>query len=162
MAAGSHCRWCPAKPDCPEHIEAARHAVVEPIVDENMTELLALAEQVEAWAKSVFERGYELAADGVQIPGWKLVQKAARRSWDDPEEMVKLLRNRKLKNEEIFDRKLKSPAQIEKLLRKLGKDATFVSDHAPAISSGTTLVHGSDKRPAVETEPSHNLKELNL
>jgi hypothetical protein len=39
MAAGSHCRWCPAKPECPEHLEAARHAVVEPIVDENMTEL---------------------------------------------------------------------------------------------------------------------------
>jgi hypothetical protein len=49
-----------------------------------------------------------------------------------------------LHEDEIFDKKIKSPAQFEKLIGKKNMPAEFVA----SVSSGVTLAREDDKRPA--------------
>lgn len=142
IAAGKHCRWCPAKPTCPLKLEQARGPMPE-----DLPEALALALQMEDWARSVFASAEQLALQGENIPGWKLVAKRAMKKWCDEGVAIAALRKLRLPLKDLTEQKLKSPAAIEKLLSAKGKkmpDGLYQSK-----SSGLTLVPESDKRRAV-------------
>jgi hypothetical protein len=84
------------------------------------------------------------------IPGWKLVQKKSRRKWIDEGAAAKeLLFSFGLNEEDIYETKLKSPAQAEKLLAKKDRALTEFTSLCPPVSTGLTLVHDSNPRDAV-------------
>jgi hypothetical protein len=82
------------------------------------------------------------------VPGWKLVNKRATRQWAQDDETTKNLLNKAglLPIETVIE-KVISPAQAEKVLKKLG--AKLPDDLVVAVSSGSTLAREDDSRPAV-------------
>lgn len=155
LNAGEHCRWCPAAAVCPKLLEKAQAtAKLEFRQDfsydpKQLADSLELADVVELWVKAVREFAYQEANHGRPAPGWKLVEKRATRKWMDEQETVKALHDYGMDDADIFDRKIKTPAVIEKVVGKEGKE--FLETLVVRESSGTTLVHESDSRPAVRS-----------
>lgn len=169
LKAGDWCKWCPAAGACPE-LAAKALAVAQTDFDDLDTitsepyrlpppdrispmqraKVLDSLDLLEEWAKAVRQFAYAEAEAGRSTPGYKLVNKVGRRKWNDEDQAAKtVITELKLTAKDIFAApKLKSPAQIEKLVGK--KDfAAVCAALCPAISSGTTLVPNNDKRPAV-------------
>jgi hypothetical protein len=148
---GDHCRWCPAKPTCPalhqksRELAAREFSSVKPYDPKELANTLNMLPVMETWIKGVREFAYREAEQGRCPPGWKLVDKRATRKWREPLNQDNLARELGLKNPEIFDTKLKSPAQVERLLSKPAK--AIFDQYVVAESSGKTLVATSDKRP---------------
>jgi len=148
--AGDHCRWCPAKADCPElyklTLETAQQRFdPEVMTAETAVDVLGRESAIGHYLKSVREWVAGKLEHGVDVPGLKLVDKQKRRYWTtDQETIVKKCRSRKLKKSDVVVQKLLSPAQLEKLT-----DRKFVSRFCESKSSGTTVVAEADRRPAV-------------
>lgn len=146
---GEHCRFCPAGKSnaCPEvknKAQAIAKTVFTPMQSYDPAELarcLDARETVKAWLKNLDEFAYAEAEAGRCPPGYKLVEKVARRKWPDVSQMDMPVPVNWYERAE-----LKSPAKLE----KMGPDAKkFVAENAIKESSGHVLVPEDDKRPAV-------------
>lgn len=157
VASEKGCRWCRAAPVCPLLKQKAQStakkvfASGEPYDPKELAETLDFLPILESWIKNTREFAYEQALIGKPIPDWKLVEKRAVRKWRDETAVCDALiaQNIVITDEFFTERKMQSPAAVEKLLPK---DMRGVLDALVAKeSSGHTLVHASDKRPAVDT-----------
>lgn len=160
-SAGDHCRYCPALTVCPEKNGAALAALrLSPTNLDTLAEAMRMVGELEQWVKAVKTQAHEQLELGQAVDGFKLVHKRATRVWNDTEAVEdKIRKAKKIKLEDGFDVKLKSPAQLEKKCKELGVDFKQYTKYISAVSSGTTLVPESDKRPAVI--PVQGLEELN-
>lgn len=171
LHAGDHCRFCPAAPTCPAMKERALtevQASFDPITDEvvvpDITDLSPTPDQLgrllngvdllKQWIKALEDYAYEQAHAGRPPTGYKLAEKRANRKWIDEEEAAKALRSR-LSNDDLFETKLRSPAQIEKRV-SAGERAALIGPLVHAPSSGTKLVPDHDKAPAIQAGPAFN------
>lgn len=161
MAVGDHCRWCPAEIVCPLKTgQALTASRMDPEQTAHLAEMLPLAEQLESWIKKVKTAAHEQLELGVPVEGYKLVAKRASRIWNDPAEVRKKVSHaRKIKLEDAYDMKLKSPAQLEKVCKQKGVDFKKYQEYISSVSSGTTLAKESDTRPAVKVT-ANQLEEL--
>ncbi len=131
--AGSHCRWCDAASICPVKFEQVQKAAAEEFgavttamvptekaeVDfpAALSQAYEILPQVEAWCKNVRATALTFLSDGRDIPGYKLAAGRGTRTWNiTPEELTPILRQGKLLKADCFTEKIKTPAQIEKLL----------------------------------------------
>lgn len=151
LVPGDWCRWCPAAAACPglrsQVLDTARTDFA-PGLSYDPARLAAELEAIpliETWIKATQEFAFAEALGGAKIPGWKLVEKRATRKWANEVEAASALENL-VPADELFERSLLSPAKVEKLLGKNGKAA--LASLTTTSSSGLTLVHESDKRPA--------------
>lgn len=112
---------------------------------------LEIADDVEAWGKTVAAQAQEFIDNGGVIPGWKTVPKrSSGREWAMDEEKVKRrLVRLGLKAADYYNKKLISAPQAEGKLKKL-KVELPADMWAPRPSSGTTLARDSDDRPAAK------------
>ena len=150
--AGDHCRWCAAKPVCPlltGQLERAVATKVKAIDVEKVGNALAFAILAEEWAKSVRELAQTMLENNAPVPGWKLVPKRATRQWINDEGAREALEQMGLDSEELIVTELKSPAQVEKVLKK--HKLELPKDLVVAVSTGNTIAPESDPRPAVLT-----------
>ncbi len=160
IEAGDHCRFCPAAANkCPKLQEKAKAMVkteFSPAADydpNKLSDTLKWLPILEAWCKNVREFAYSELKSGVEVPDYKMVQKRATRKWISEtvaREKLKKLSSEGISEEDILTvPKLKTPAQVEKAI---GKDKKYlIKDLFESISSGTTMVHESDSRKAVES-----------
>lgn len=154
---GEHCRFCPAAGVCPQiHTQALEIAKTEfsPAMSYDPVKLAAMLEWLpvmEAWIKNVRDFAYAEAGHGRPPPGWKLVAKRATRRWRNEEKDVVAALKHKFGFDlfDIYEQKLRSPAQIEKVLDKDQKKALM--DFVVSESSGNTLAPDSDPRKAINT-----------
>lgn len=155
LKSGDHCHFCPAIRKCPL-VQAQKKQLMEshfpPVTTtsydpEKLSQTLDTLDAIEARIKSIREFAYAEASQGRCPPNYKLVQKQARRSWRNAAEMI--AEAKKSKREDFLEESLKTPAQIEKIVGKKEFEKAY-STHVIKESSGTTLVHVSDKRQAVE------------
>jgi hypothetical protein len=153
------CRWCLASPICPALktlAQSAAKTVFAKGLPYDPAELAATLDTLpllEGWIKNVREFAYEEAERGTAIPDWKLVEKRATRKWREDESVVvhRLMEATELTEYAIYDDpSIKSPAAIEKLLPK--EQRALLDELCVKESSGHTLVHGSDKRPAIKVD----------
>lgn len=153
LVAGTHCRWCPAKGFCPafrdQAIEAARLDFAEPghMSPAELADMLEQADVIEAWLKAVREYAYGRAMAGEPPSGFKLVAKRATRKWANEGEVIKWLKRRGLRDDDIFEMKVRSPAQVEKQIDK--DERPDLEQFVIKESSGLTLVPERDRREAV-------------
>lgn len=153
VSPGKHCRWCKALPMCPAHTNLAQQALnVTPkgVTAVELSKLLALARQLQPWINAVFKTGQEQAELGVTIPGNKLVQKRPMRVWIDEAEVEATMKRLRLKANEMYTRKILSPAQSEKAFPAQYKK--HLGALCESRSSGLTLVEDTDKRPGVSDQ----------
>jgi len=146
---GDHCRWCAAKPVCPIMTGAVDRAValkMDAIDVDKIGAYLHNADLLEAWIKDLRALAEEMMKKGKPVTGWKVVPKRATRSWVKEEDAkVALLQH--LKESEVIETKLVSPAAAEKLLK--AQKLKLPDGLTVAISSGNTIAPESDPRPAV-------------
>lgn len=167
------CRFCKAKAVCPA---LARH--VEDMIGGDFESLDLTPEQrgplrldlldnnalgtiypvlplIEQWGKAVLARIEHELLSGHPVPGVKLVQgRRGARQWSSTNEAEKLLKSMRLKNDEMYNFKVISPTQAEKLLarespRRWKKVETLIvqREGVPSVAAE------SDKRPALVIQP---------
>lgn len=151
LVPGDWCRWCPAAASCPSLrgrvLDTARtdFAPGLPYDPAKLKEALDSIPLIETWIKATSDFAFQESLEGRTVPGWKLVEKRATRKWANEVEAASALENL-VPADELYERSLLSPAKVEKLLGKNGKAA--LASLVVSQSSGLTLVHESDKRPA--------------
>lgn len=164
FCAGDHCRWCPAKVDCPVmfagiqkaaevdftavSVPAAVGSLPDPrlLTVDKMAYALEWEDAINSWFEAIRQRAVEILGDGGEFPGWKLVDKKSNRQWVD-EAAVVVEFGAVLGEDEMYaPKKLLSPAKLEKIVGKGKLDAFTVK---PDI--GKALARFSDKRPAARS-----------
>jgi hypothetical protein len=150
LAQGEHCRWCAAKPICPQMTGAVDRAIKQQIVNldvDTLAQHLHTADLLDGWIKDLRALAFGLLEQGATVPGYKLVQKQARRQWVNPTAAAPWLISQGV--DEVFNQELISPAQAEKVLKK--RKVALRDDLVVSVSSGTTLAPVDDPRPAVQS-----------
>ena len=150
LKVGDHCRWCAAKPICPQMTGAVDRALktqIESIDVQSLGAYLANADMLEDWIKDLRALAHQILDSGASVPGYKLVAKRGTRQWTDEKDVVHWLDGIGLENNEIYSKELLSPAQMEKVLKK--RKLTLPDNLVVSVSSGTTLASADDPRPAV-------------
>ena len=151
------CRFCPAAAmKCPAIKDKAQALAklefsdTKPYDTEELDRVLQMLPAIEAWATKVREFAYAEAVKGRPPKGWKLVDKRATRQWNAPvDEIVAYMSHATKKpiKEFFSEPKIKSPAQMEKLVSKqIGEGLRKM---IVAVSSGYNLVPENDPRSAV-------------
>ena len=124
---GQHCTFCRAAGTCPA-LRAYSYDVAnfsgngcgEPhsLSPEGLAHVLDAAGVIETWIRALRDEAHRIAATGEEIPGWKMVDRIGHRKWIDEKKAADQLGHR-FTNSQIYSYKLKSPAQIEALDKKL-------------------------------------------
>lgn len=151
MQSGSHCRWCAAKPVCPimtDSVARSTQVALKDLKPDLIATYLQQADILEDWIKGLRELAHQMLESDVVVPGYKLVAKRAVRQWANVIEAGDFLLEKAELNElDIYETKIISPPQAEKLLKK--RKIELPQDLVVAVSSGSTLAQESDPRPAV-------------
>ena len=146
---GDHCKWCRAAGvTCFEAMEDSSRIVKAPINDESVIEIMRFAAVFKEVQKSAYSYLMAEAESGRIVPGLKAVRGRRSRDWINPETAEKELLKR-LSNTDIFATKLKSPAQIEKLVSKEDRQG-YLQELIDVKEGNLSLVLEDDPRPAVE------------
>jgi len=149
VIAGEHCRWCAAKPICPQMtgaVDRALHDKLDALSTEKIGVYLQNAEVLEQWITDLRALAFQLLETGKPVPGYKLVAKRATRQWVN-EDTAKAALLENLPESDVMETSLISPAKAEKVLKKHG--LTLPDGQVVAISSGSTLANEDDPRPAL-------------
>jgi hypothetical protein len=168
FVAGDHCHWCKHKTNCTARnggaLEVMFADLSKPTMDdqirkiiENKAVILDLIEGAEREALRRFEIGQP-------IEGLKAVRGRGSRDWSvDEDKLVDVLKKCGVPSESCYEKKLISPAKMEKLkwIKKDGSEHTLSDKHRAMLqteyikkSDGSlSVVSVSDKRPAVESSP---------
>lgn len=157
------CKFCRAAAACPALREVAQNAAAEAfkanppsaedvyaLSDVEMADILQRMGLVRMWLDRVETAATARLSQGGTIPGFKLVQKQQRRAWINEAEAKEALTGWPfdLTVADLFESKLRSPAQVEKLVSKAQRDQ--LAELVVKKSSGVTIAPADDKRPAVE------------
>ena len=152
--AGDHCKFCKAAGTCSAlrnnalAIAQDEFGAVKNINDLTPAEIAGYLEQVpliEEWIKSLRRHANAILESGGALPGYKLVEKRPTRRWRVEDEFVAWATQEGLDDDDIYEKKLKSPSQIERIVGKKNLPSSLVM----AVSTGTSMVADTDNRPAV-------------
>lgn len=169
LVPGEHCRFCDALAICPavhsetQSLAASDFAGVAPRVPNDpvgISKVLKFAPVIDAWLRECEAHAQALLERGTEVPGFKLVRKKTNRKFDtdSPKELIGKLRKAGFRNaispvDLMAEPKMKSPAQLEKLI---GKE--IVNKVAVKPEGDVTVAAESDAREAVG--PVNDFEEL--
>jgi hypothetical protein len=114
------CRWCRAAGPCPalrdQVLQLARREFKSALTmtPEEISDLLLKSEMIEGAIAAVKLHATKLAEMGTSIPGFKLVKGEKKRTWVNEEEAPKHLKKLGLSEDEVFEKKLVTPASAER------------------------------------------------
>jgi len=157
--SGEHCRFCPVRfrkcPALEKNLEEAGiktyfqdegdMSKIESLSNERVGYYLDLVDKIKIVSKAMETLAYQRLQAGQKIPGRKLVNGKADRLWKDGAEEVL---SEKFKAQAFQERKLLSPAQVEKLPG--GKE--LAAEYAFKPPAKLTMVAEADKRPAISMD----------
>ena len=150
---GRWCRFQACQTICPHHTGAlfdlealALGDPKAPDYKATLLEILDVATGVENLIREARAQAHILMSSGEELPGWKLVAKRGVRQWTVDEKT--LPQALKLPGTKLYDKKLKTPAGVEKLGVVIPEGLTTT------VSSGTTIAPATDKRPAISGDPN--------
>jgi len=150
---GPHCRFCAARAICAaraaEAMDIFKHGFDEPrvIPDSDIPGILKVLDTAEEWIKDIRAYALSMAKQGTSYPGYKLVRgKRPGRKWKNEEEVINQLARAGYDRDQYEDTKLKSVAELEKVLGKVSFDA-LLGKQVTQGEGALTLVPEDDKRP---------------
>jgi hypothetical protein len=166
LHAGEHCRWCPARPFCPEHTAPLFELVdleimpaqlrASEVNDGNAAaygEFLAkakyLADIAADYKKQVDEAVHSYLESGGTVPGWKLKLKTKLRQWIDSDTVEFNLKRLGFADEDIWQEKLQTFAHVDKVAKKLGVKIPDNLRAAPETDE-TVIAPESDPAPRID------------
>ncbi len=147
LHVGDHCRWCNKLVNCPAMRAETLRVAANEFDDNDIAELVRLA-GLSASIKSLLDQVplamLRLMQLGHSIPGYKIVQSQSNRRWSKSTEEV--LAELGLDPNVATERKLKSPAQLE----RLGADKKRIASLTYRADLGTKVVPQSATGEAVK------------
>lgn len=155
-AGESQCRYCKAAPTCKAlseyNMELLQAAIDEPITPpepekltvEQIAKLLPELGLIKSWCDKVAAYASEIAQEGTEIEGYKLVESRTNRRWSDDQEAIQVMQ--RLTNEPVYAAKPISPTQA---IGMLGAKCDDVNALIVKPAGKPTLVPVSDKRQAL-------------
>lgn len=149
LRAGSHCQFCPASGVCPELHKTAIQAAgtdfqapalpeVQKLNDKQILKIIENEKLIKSFLDSVKDYALLRLQNGETLPGLKLVRGRSSREWENDHDVANTF------GEKIFQKKLMTPAQAEKVLGKK-EVAPFVITKEGSIQ----VALESDKRQAL-------------
>jgi hypothetical protein len=153
------CRFCRAKASCAALQKMTQDIILadfddlehmpkaNTLTDDQMRRALEAKSLIEAWLGAVEGLVRERLGNGVEFPGYKLVEGKSNRQWSDDGAAAVRLADLIGNDKTYAPRKLISPTQAEKILGKKG--AAEIADLITKPSGAPTLAHETDKRPAI-------------
>lgn len=152
------CHWCPAKARCPkletavtdrfEDIDAATGELIPPEDLADLGRARALAPLAILWANAVMEECYrQMVAEGREVPGWKIVEgPRGARAWRDEKEAEERCARFRIKKDELYTHKLRSPTQLQKILTERQYEKLQNEGFIVQASGNPTVVSEEDPR----------------
>lgn len=153
MAAGDHCKFCPARYDCKvraEHYTALK-AYKEKLIltPEDIAEVLKQVDGLVSFADDIKSSALSKALEGEEIPGYKVVEGRSNRKYSGSEEQVVSQATGAGYDEALlYERKLLGISAMEKMMGKK-QFAEVLGGLVEKPQGKPTLVPESDKRPAI-------------
>lgn len=154
LVHGAWCRFCPAAHACPMLMDAAKtmsgkndfSQYMLPATPDEIAEQLAIAEKASTWVDAVRAYAVEQLKSQVRIPGWTLEPTRPTRRWTNTDAVMDELTASQLSLDVTHEFKLKTPAQLEKVISKyaLMPKSWWDRRMAPLVesySSGVKLAH---------------------
>lgn len=120
----------------------------EKLTDEELGQVLDLADSTIKWLKSVQEYAKSKLAEGKTLTGWKLVLGRTSRDWADEEAVKAQLNSMGYKPEEYTSSEILSPAELEKQLGKPVYSQLEAKGLAVKTPGRPTLAKADDPRKA--------------
>lgn len=162
LKTGKHCQFCPCAPICPKKTGAAKKAVlIDPKDTEKLNDNLKLAAELKTWCDEVLAFGHSQLDEGLKLQDWKLVPKRAIRKWYFEDSLTEgglvtaICDAASVGKVDVYSEpKLKSPAQVEKMLKAEKVDLNVLSDYIIKESSGTTMAPADDPRQGIPSTTS--------
>lgn len=156
-ATGDHCRFCAVKSSCPALRELAKRTSrvefgelpPDPITmsEAELGKVMDHVQVLNMWFEAIRAETSGRIEKGKVVPNWKLVPKRGMRKWTDVKETFNILAD----VDEAWERKLKTPTQVEKANKEV-YDQLFADGHINSQSSGSTLAPQIDPRVAVKAK----------
>lgn len=164
------CQWCRAKGVCAARAEQALTsaqalfaapvnvdtlAFAEPIsgeqvrllTAEQMGALVSAARTLKGVLSDVEDEVRRRIETGENVPGWKLVAGRRSRGWSlEGDELVKKLKNMRLKADQIYDKTVRTPASLEKVVQLTDTQRRHFDALVQVSEGKPTLAPASDKR----------------
>lgn len=154
LVAGDHCKFCKAAGVCPALRSNALAVAqddfgeirsVDDLTPEEIASYMTRIPLIEEWIKSLRRHANSLLEAGTPVPGYKLVEKRPTRKWKTQDAVLEWAASEELEDDEIFEKKIKSPAQMEKVVGKKNVPADLIM----SVSTGLSMVGDTDSRPPV-------------
>jgi len=156
--AGEHCRWCKVKGNCRARADANMAALAYEFKDPALLDLdeigaiLAIAEQLQLWAKDVQGFAFDQAVSGKRVPGWKLVEGRSNRKISDVDAARKILVEAGFEEERILKpRELLGITDLGDKVVGKKKLAELLKDIILKPPGKPVLVVETDKRPEINS-----------
>ena len=162
------CRWCKAKAVCKPLAEHNLNIATKEFADDfskpikvknpnkldnaEVATILTQIDLISEWVKALHGYAFDQLNTGNEVPGFKLVEGRSLRKWKNEEEIEKHLLSLNLKNDDLYTKKLVSPAQAEKLVKLIGVKPNELASFINKPPGKPTIAPESDKRPAINTD----------
>lgn len=162
-ASGEHCRFCPVRAyACPQiladfdELEELMNALADKggadeLSDTQLGRLLSLHDTAKIAAKAAETTAFNRLQAGKKVPGRKLVNGRANRTWKDSAEKAIATQF----GDDAFERKMMSPAQID----KLPGGEKLTAEHAFKPEGKLTVASSEDKRMEVSRDTKSMFKD---
>lgn len=150
---GKWCQFCKVKSSCRALANqctqmAADYADKILTAEELATEVLPKLATVKTWLAGIEDYALQQALEGVELPGWKLVEGRSVRKITDQDGAAAALNKAGYKTTEIYKpQELKTITELEKLAGKKQFNA-ICGEYIEKPQGKPTLAPESDKRPA--------------
>jgi hypothetical protein len=119
LNAGSHCTFCPNEPYCQAkltQVKAVQRISIEQ--QEMLAAALHMLPQLKSFISAAEDEALRILKEGLPVPGYKLVHKKATRKWANESAAKAALLGTLLPEKELMNpESLKSPAQIDRVLK---------------------------------------------
>lgn len=163
------CKYCRARGICRVLHQRAAYTEGEPaqLMPDELTDAYARVGLVRIWADAVEKTVYGRLLHGEAVPGLKLVEgRKGARKWRCEQYAATLMKKAHIKPGDMYEKKLLSPAKMEKLLKDGGITKDQWDALAPEIMQESTkpvIADETDKRPEYQpqslTYPNMELEE---
>lgn len=199
----TQCKFCPGKAQCPEYRSLVLSTIydgapatpeefddrpvpvakfIQPTTNEWLSVAMNKVDLIEQWCRAVRAEVETRLVHGTPIKGWKLVQgRKGPRKWTDEADATKMLKSMRLKHDQMFEYKLISPTEAERLAKAaaLGKrqwdklqsvitrsegSASVAPEADPraALTVAPTTDEFADETPAITNETPTSAEESSL
>lgn len=158
--SGEHCRFCKLAATCrkrsEDNLALAQYEFKKPpelihdgsptLTDEEIGGALTLGSQLKKWYEDLEKHALCMILAGKKYDGWKAVEGRGTRNFRNPDRVPQTLEHIGLSPELAYERKVLSPAQLEKVVGKTDFENYF-ADMVEKSKGKPTLAPQSDKRP---------------